>query len=60
VTDALGIDHVLMGSDWPHAEGLPQPADYRLDLARQGFDDEETRRIMRDNGLALSRPLVAA
>jgi predicted TIM-barrel fold metal-dependent hydrolase len=60
VADTLGIDHVLMGSDWPHAEGLPQPSDYYKDLARQGFNTDEVRRIMRDNGLALARPRVAA
>ena len=25
---SIGADHVLFGSDWPHAEGTPQPADY--------------------------------
>ena len=28
LTDQIGADHVLFGSDWPHAEGTPQPADY--------------------------------
>jgi predicted TIM-barrel fold metal-dependent hydrolase len=42
---------VLFGSDWPHAEGLAEPATFVDDLA--GFDDAEIRKIMRENGLAL-------
>lgn len=55
VTDLLGVDHVLMGSDWPHAEGVPAPADYANELVDDGFDADEMRHIMRENGLALSR-----
>jgi predicted TIM-barrel fold metal-dependent hydrolase len=29
LADVLGVDRILMGSDWPHAEGLREPADYR-------------------------------
>ena len=54
VADALGVGHVLMGSDWPHAEGLVEPRDYRAELERDGFDDDEIRQVMRDNGLGLS------
>jgi len=55
VADLLGVDHVLMGSDWPHAEGLHQPADYAGELEVDGFAADEQRRIMRENGLRLSR-----
>jgi predicted TIM-barrel fold metal-dependent hydrolase len=47
----IGVGHVIMGSDWPHAEATPEPADYREGL--NGFDDEDVKRIMRDNALAL-------
>jgi hypothetical protein len=26
VCDRIGADHMLMGSDYPHAEGLAEPA----------------------------------
>jgi predicted TIM-barrel fold metal-dependent hydrolase len=51
LADALGVDHVLMGSDWPHAEGVQAPADFAQCLA--GFDEVETRKIMRENALTL-------
>jgi predicted TIM-barrel fold metal-dependent hydrolase len=43
----LSVDHILMGSDWPHAEGLPEPADYIRDLP--GFAPDAVRKIMHDN-----------
>ena len=52
--DLLGSDRVVLGSDYPHAEGLEAPADYLQDL--EGASDEVVRRVMRDNGRALSRP----
>ncbi len=54
LADTLGADHVLFGSDWPHAEGLADPRSFVQDL--EGFSDEEIRLIMRDNAEALSRP----
>lgn len=51
LADAIGSDNVVFGSDWPHAEGLPEPIDFVDDL--EGFDDAETRKIMRDNAQAL-------
>jgi predicted TIM-barrel fold metal-dependent hydrolase len=47
----IGVDHVLMGSDWPHAEGIRQPRDYAQCLA--GLDQKSVKRIMRDNALEL-------
>lgn len=52
--DLLGADHLLMGSDFPHAEGLADPASYRKDLKNFGFSDDECRLVMRDNGLSLA------
>jgi predicted TIM-barrel fold metal-dependent hydrolase len=51
LTRVIGVDHVLMGSDWPHAEGNVQPADYEECL--EGLDDNAKRRIMRENALEL-------
>jgi predicted TIM-barrel fold metal-dependent hydrolase len=47
----IGAEHVLMGSDWPHAEGIPEPRDYYNEL--KGLDAPSVRRIMRDNTLDL-------
>ena len=54
--DAIGADRILFGSDYPHAEGLAEPASFVEDL--DGFTDDEIRRIMRENALELSRPRV--
>ncbi len=53
----LGADHVLFGSDYPHAEGLACPTDFIYDL--KGYDPDEVRLVMRDNARALAqrRPL---
>jgi predicted TIM-barrel fold metal-dependent hydrolase len=48
---AIGVDHVLFGSDYPHAEGLADPSSFVDDLA--GFDGSEIRTIMRDNAVSL-------
>ena len=44
---------VLMGSDWPHAEGLPHPLDYADELRSDGFAEDEIRLVMRENALTL-------
>jgi predicted TIM-barrel fold metal-dependent hydrolase len=56
----VGADRMLMGSDWPHAEGIAEPTDYVKELV--GFSDREIRQVMHDNALALSqrRPASAA
>ncbi len=51
---AIGADHVLFGSDWPHAEGLAVPTDFLHDL--KGYDADEVRLVMRDNARALLAP----
>jgi len=48
---AIGAEHMLFGSDWPHAEGLAVPTDFIHDL--KGFDADETRLVMRDNAMGL-------
>ena len=44
---AVGADHVLFGSDWPHPEGLREPEDYVTRLA--GHDAAVTRKVLRGN-----------
>jgi predicted TIM-barrel fold metal-dependent hydrolase len=52
--DLMGVDHILMGSDYPHAEGLAEPASYIKDLRNFGFTDADALAVMRDNGRALA------
>jgi len=54
VADLIGAERVLMGSDFPHAEGLAEPARFVEDL--HGFSREEVRLVMHDNGRALVTP----
>ena len=51
--ELIGAENLLLGSDWPHAEGLVNPADFAKDL--DGFSDSEVKMVMRDNCLALSQ-----
>ncbi len=51
--DLIGADHVLFGSDYPHAEGLAIPTDFIHDL--KDFDEDEVRLVMRENAMALLR-----
>lgn len=55
--ELLGADRLLLGSDWPHAEGLADPTDFALDL--EGFTDDEVKLVMRDNcdELSVRRPV---
>jgi predicted TIM-barrel fold metal-dependent hydrolase len=58
--DHLGVDQILMGTDWPHTEGLASPMDFVKDLESAGFTDDETRLIMRENCVELSQPRLSA
>ena len=49
--DAIGADHILFGSDYPHAEGLADPVSFVDDLP--GFPKDEVEQIMRHNGYGL-------
>ena len=46
-----GTECLVMGSDWPHAEGLREPADFYAKVAALG--DDARRAFLRDNGLNL-------
>jgi hypothetical protein len=52
VIDLVGPDRVLFGSDWPHVEGLPQPALYLDEVT--DLDDDVLRRLVHDNAAGLS------
>ena len=56
LTELIGSSQVLMGSDWPHAEGLADPIRFVDDLA--GLDRDAIRLVMRDNARALVRAPV--
>jgi predicted TIM-barrel fold metal-dependent hydrolase len=42
---------LLMGSDWPHAEGLREPAEFFHRV--EGLGDENRRLFLRENGMKL-------
>lgn len=50
----IGADHILMGSDYPHVEGLADPASFIKDLQNFDYTPEQCRTVMRDNGLFLA------
>jgi predicted TIM-barrel fold metal-dependent hydrolase len=50
----IGASHILMGSDYPHVEGLTEPALYIKDLQNFNYTPEQCRVVMRDNGLFLA------
>jgi predicted TIM-barrel fold metal-dependent hydrolase len=47
LAELIGADRVLFGSDYPHPEGLAEPASYVDELA--GVPDEVVRKIMGGN-----------
>jgi predicted TIM-barrel fold metal-dependent hydrolase len=52
LVDRLGTaDSLVMGSDWPHAEGLAEPADFYDRMT--GLGDENRRKFLRDNALSV-------
>jgi predicted TIM-barrel fold metal-dependent hydrolase len=52
LVDLIGADRVLLGSDYPHPEGVPEP---RQVLDGHGLSDDEVRLIARDNTARLLR-----
>src|SRR5262245_3244479 len=47
VVEAVGIEPIVFGSDFPHGEGLPEPQAYLGQL--KNFRDDQVKTIMRDN-----------
>jgi predicted TIM-barrel fold metal-dependent hydrolase len=56
--DTLGADRLMMGSDWPHTEGMADPFTFITDLTEAGFSADEQQLIMYDNckSLTVRRP----
>lgn len=52
LVETIGAENILMGSDWPHAEGLENPKDYVLLL--DSCSQTQKQKIMRDNFLAFA------
>jgi predicted TIM-barrel fold metal-dependent hydrolase len=53
IVEKIGTsDCILMGSDYPHAEGVPEPRDFYTE-ALQGVNDSDVRAIMFDNARRL-------
>jgi hypothetical protein len=52
--DAIGVENTLLGSDWPHLEGVPDPSGYADRLKPLG--EAGTRRVMRENAAELTSP----
>lgn len=50
LVDLIGADRVLLGSDYPHPEGHPDPVHF---LDGVGLDDDAVRLVAHDNGAAL-------
>ena len=52
IIDQLGFhESIVMGSDWPHAEGLAEPADFRKLL--DGLSEDVQDDIMYNTGAEL-------
>jgi predicted TIM-barrel fold metal-dependent hydrolase len=51
VVDVLGADRVLFGSDFPHPEGMVQPAKFAELMTRTPSDG--VKKVMRDNAAGL-------
>ncbi len=49
--DQIGVDRLLFGSDFPHAEGLPEPTAYVKDITN--FTGDEVYKVMRENAYDL-------
>ena len=58
VIEHMGADRVILGSDWPHMEGLEQPAGHPRG-ARRRFAAADHEKILYTNTTALNerRPL---
>lgn len=51
VEELGGTEALAMGSDWPHAEGLREPAEMYMRV--EGLDEKQRRHFCRDNGMQL-------
>jgi predicted TIM-barrel fold metal-dependent hydrolase len=56
VIDYMGADQVIVGSDWPHMEGLETPRDILDEIEDIPLDIQQ--KILRDNAAALNQRLA--
>ena len=54
LVEEVGTSRVVFGSDYPHVEGLAEPAAFAKEIDR--LPDADVRRIMRDNARELVTP----
>jgi predicted TIM-barrel fold metal-dependent hydrolase len=54
--DQIGAERIMLGSDWPHTEGLAEPLAFVKDLEAADFTSGEIQLVMHDNAAALVRP----
>ena len=48
----MGADNVILGSDWPHMEGLEQPREIFEEI--EGLSDDVKKKILYTNTAALN------
>lgn len=54
--DAIGLDHILFNSDWPHPEGLADPNEYaRYQRDEVGMSSADLAKVMGGNMFELMR-----
>ena len=53
IVSAVGHEMIAMGSDYPHAEGLAKPEEFRNLVS--GLSGDQQRWILRENGFSLVR-----
>ncbi|HSS10685.1 MAG TPA: amidohydrolase family protein [Acidimicrobiales bacterium] len=56
LAELIGPTQMLMGTDWPHTEGLANPLNFADDLLRYGFSPTECKQIMHHNAAGLVAP----
>lgn len=53
IVNAIGVERVLFGSDYPHPEGIAEPLEFAAQIHLDQFPRSDIRKIMHDNGAAL-------
>jgi predicted TIM-barrel fold metal-dependent hydrolase len=52
LADLIGVEHVVFGSDYPHAECVPHPEEFIAGIQKQ-FAAADVRKLMRENAQRL-------
>ena len=56
LAELIGMERIIFGSDWPHAEGLADPLSYVEDLDDAGFSQSDVDLVMYANAASLVQP----